>query len=703
MKLNRIQKGLISEMKSNLAKYKDQARQAIGGLCAEDFDILLVIDVIDAYNDYEVLKSEVEVYVPVELASDENGLYDYISNVLNMKPLGLSYQIKKVEDYVIKHSEINLSYDSCFTYCPTTYIVGFDLQVEVLVKSLHDIEAFDLFCEKEIDNHEYYGVALTSYFYKLTYDSMFTNNFGNSYKYNDVINIINNVKEYLDNIYGNHLNYPRVLNQILEQAYKIAELASKEGITLETATYFVINYVIKFMGNPLVDQQYWNLSDVIEAGWPQDAKQLQLALTNAWQTEAQSKSLWAYHNPKCSQRYSEVAYYPEYNWFDWVLNPYNYYSDNKHFYIGRDVSHLTKLLANNRLRDFKCSNEVNRFNPFVTFKALGLAKYLPAGTLLPRGFTNDLTSFNNKIIKGFKVVKSFEYDTHDYTVMLNAMLLSNYLGTAVKFMEYQDVNYFAQHAKAIIETPEFRPNIETLNAIPEKYKAQIARSRDLLVALFITELKVDWSVSNSPRKAIINSIATKYNVNLKIAEDILNNPSIAETLKYAASNPNEHVVDLMPDLVLEDSGLVLEKMSKTDIRNLYIGDITSCCQHLGGAGEDVCIEGWVDSHSSNYTFRQNTTILAHFWCFETKCGGLMIDSVEGLRQASPEVIARLIKQFAITVKKPVYLSNTNYGLTADVRRCLVLVDNPNVLKSVTSYSYTDYSKAGFKSFIVDVA
>ena len=81
----------------------------------------------------------------------------------------------------------------------------------------------------------------------------------------------------------------------------------------------------------------------------------------------------------------------------------------------------------------------------------------------------------------------------------------------------------------------------------------------------------------------------------------------------------------------------------------------------------------------------------------------MIDSVEGLRQVSPAVIARLIKQFAITVKKPVYLSNTHYGLTADVRRSLVLVDNPNVLKSVTSYSYTDYSKADFKSFIVDVA
>lgn len=700
MKLNRIQKGLISEMKSNLAKYKDQTRQAIGGLCAEDFDILLVIDVIDDYNDYEILKSNHEVYIPVELASDEAGLYDYISNVFNLSnSSGFSYQIKQVDYYNVNHSEMYLTYNNCFSYNPSTYIECFDLQKEVLVKSLYDIEAFDLFCEKEIDNYDYYGIALTSYFYKLTYDS----NFSNCSENKDVINIINNVKEYLDKIYGNHRNYPRVLNQIIQEAYRIAELASKEGITLETATYFVINYVIKFMGNPLVNQQCWNLSNVIEAGWPQDAKQLQLALTNTWQTPVQVDSLSQYRNPADNQRYSVVAYYPEYNWFDWVLNPCNYYSDNKYFYIGKYVSHLTKLLANNRLRDFKCSNEVNRFNPFVTFKALGLAKYLPAGTLLPRGFTNDLTSFNNKIIKGFKVVKSFEYDTHDYTVMLNAMLLSNYLGTAVKFMEYQDVNYFAQHAKAIIETPEFRPNIETLNAIPEKYKAQIARSRDLLVALFITELEVDWKVGNSPRKAIINSIATKYNVNLKIAEDVLNNPSVAETLKYAANNPNEHIVDLMPDLVLEDSGLVLEKMSKTDIRNLYIGDITSCCQHLGGAGEDVCIEGWVDSHSSNYTFRQNTTILAHFWCFETDCGGLMIDSVEGLRQASPEVIARLIKQFAITVKKPVYLANTHYGLTADVRRCLVLVDNPVVLKSVTSYSYTDYSKADFKSFIVDVA
>ena len=43
-------------------------------------------------------------------------------------------------------------------------------------------------------------------------------------------------------------------------------------------------------------------------------------------------------------------------------------------------------------------------------------------------------------------------------------------------------------------------------------------------------------------------------------------------------------------------------LPKSDCRNLIIGDLTGCCQRIGGAGEDVCIEGWTDPYSVNAVF-----------------------------------------------------------------------------------------------------
>ena len=135
-------------------------------------------------------------------------------------------------------------------------------------------------------------------------------------------------------------------------------------------------------------------------------------------------------------------------------------------------------------------------------------------------------------------------------------------------------------------------------------------------------------------------------------------------------------------------------LPKGDPRNLSMGDITGCCQKVGGAGEDVCLEGWTDQYSVNLVFgnRSEDVFYAHAWVWETQDGDMVLDSIEGRAFVDHIAVSRLVLELATQMKLKgvkVFLSNTFYGLTRDVVSRLLI--EGYIYEDVCPYSIEDYS------------
>lgn len=103
---------------------------------------------------------------------------------------------------------------------------------------------------------------------------------------------------------------------------------------------------------------------------------------------------------------------------------------------------------------------------------------------------------------------------------------------------------------------------------------------------------------------------------------------------------------LMPmfNAVFGDTSIA--KLPENSLINLYIGDLTGCCQHLAGAGKRVCKDGWKNSHNCNYAFKSASgAVVAHMWVWMDRNNNLIIDSVEARSYASMEEVSELIRAF----------------------------------------------------------
>lgn len=229
-------------------------------------------------------------------------------------------------------------------------------------------------------------------------------------------------------------------------------------------------------------------------------------------------------------------------------------------------------------------------------------------------------------------------------------------------------------------------------AIPAKFQKAVATSRKLVEWVIdnnIMTTEDDWDTSKSARVCIINKLANIHGVDVKRAEEVFNNPSALEALRFIKLNGEGVIKHNLPEVEFTIDGLTMSVLPKNDIRNLYIGEITQCCQKLGGYAHDVCEEGWNDSNSVNYVFTKGSAILAHMWVWKAIDGSIVIDSIEGLKQADSKTIASLIKMLDKSHKGKTYVSETHYGLTGDVIEALELTDLVQCPEPCYDYSYTD--------------
>ena len=74
------------------------------------------------------------------------------------------------------------------------------------------------------------------------------------------------------------------------------------------------------------------------------------------------------------------------------------------------------------------------------------------------------------------------------------------------------------------------------------------------------------------------------------------------------------------------------KLPDGDVRGLFLGDYTGCCQHIGGAGSEYAAHGYLKKNGGFYVVqhKQTAQIIAQSWAWRGKDGEIVLDSLESL-------------------------------------------------------------------------
>lgn len=350
-------------------------------------------------------------------------------------------------------------------------------------------------------------------------------------------------------------------------------------------------------------------------------------------------------------------------------------------YLQENSSRLSlkdvEALSQGRHREFKLGYLVTRIAPALKLHTLGLSQYFKNICDRYEGNKEDVREFVEAIHytkinpKGLIVPKGL---TFKQTATM--ILCYKYFGKEASFLSKYCLDHICTSSSGTIN-------------IPVNFRKEVASNEKLVDWIFFRRLPMIWE-KNSARLCVIQSLMSKYNINETNAIALYNHPSIMDAIQFS-NNYQPINYHTLPEINLEFEAWTLSHLPKDDILNLYIGEVTGCCQKIGGFGEDVCFEGWRDPNSLNYVFKKNNTILAHMWVWKSIDGSLVIDSIEGGFEVPAHIIAALIKEFS--VGKSVYISETSYGLTSNTLSCLNTSKNKTP-KPVYNYSYTDADLEG---------
>lgn len=90
---------------------------------------------------------------------------------------------------------------------------------------------------------------------------------------------------------------------------------------------------------------------------------------------------------------------------------------------------------------------------------------------------------------------------------------------------------------------------------------------------------------------------------------------------------------IMVEHDLKDAPVVLGRekagiMAWDDLRQVFLGNYTHCCQKFGDAGESSMLFGLVSKHSGFFTIKRSEKVLAQAWVWEAKADTLVLDNIE---------------------------------------------------------------------------
>jgi ankyrin repeat protein len=175
-----------------------------------------------------------------------------------------------------------------------------------------------------------------------------------------------------------------------------------------------------------------------------------------------------------------------------------------------------------------------------------------------------------------------------------------------------------------------------------------------------------WSYQNTRRKVaqVAYARATEH---AELAALCFENTMEEEDFNYAlelvlTQKPvlahKKDIVKNLPDIIIEGKDFNMEGASfhplpANDVRGLFLGELTDCCQSIGGQGAACAEHGFMSENGGFYVVeKDNKEIIGQTWAWRGKEGELVFDSLETLGQrVTPQQWKKLTVAFAKALKK----------------------------------------------------
>jgi len=107
-------------------------------------------------------------------------------------------------------------------------------------------------------------------------------------------------------------------------------------------------------------------------------------------------------------------------------------------------------------------------------------------------------------------------------------------------------------------------------------------------------------------------------------------------------------VKYIPILSGEVDGYEYEMLTKESIAGLVVGNLTQCCQRIGGIGNDCVYYGAQNENSTFFVVKKNGNVVAQSWVWTNKSGTqLTFDSIECVSNAYGQGVMQAYHEYAI--------------------------------------------------------
>jgi len=285
------------------------------------------------------------------------------------------------------------------------------------------------------------------------------------------------------------------------------------------------------------------------------------------------------------------------------------------------------------------------------------------------GLCNVLRLFGNDFQAIKKLIESVNIGSMltDNTVI--SYIYDNKLSTEVKSLVLKDARYFEILSNYVVVREE-------LGRQPVSYE----EAKSIASAFRYDNIISVSTALEAARYALGQSLFEKVQKRqLKIVE----NSTIIKGQTTALPEAVEVVVGKYTARILDP----------LDPKGWFLGEITNCCQSLGGVGSTCAESGMQEPDKGFLVIEDGSEIIAQSWIWVSD-GKLTLDSVEskGLSNTQLERVAGTIKEWCskatLTIfVDEVFIGKTTYGVTKELRKVLQLDQNDcyNKIKNYSGY------------------
>jgi ankyrin repeat protein len=151
---------------------------------------------------------------------------------------------------------------------------------------------------------------------------------------------------------------------------------------------------------------------------------------------------------------------------------------------------------------------------------------------------------------------------------------------------------------------------------------------------------------------------------------------------------------LVPGEAFDMPGAVFRRLPSGDIRGLFLGELTDCCQSIGSTGDPCVRHGFLSPDGGFYVVEKAGEILGESWAWRGKKGELVLDSLETLSdRVKPGQWKKLCDAFAAALAvAPGDVTALHIGTGGGTPQSLAAAFNPAAAAPKKYRGYRDSHK-----------